>query len=86
MFYPAAHPVIIYQATQLPQGRPQIIKSSLDIITSDKLTGIATLYLPPVEIHKVDAAMCERLGLFPKSNKQADLDDVGSLHPSACAL
>jgi hypothetical protein len=62
-FYPATHPIIIYEATSLPQGRPKIIKASLDTIRKDHLTGISTLYLPPVVTNDVDKDMCRRLGL-----------------------
>ena len=47
MFYPASHPVVIYEAAQMPQGRPKIVKSTLDTITKDDLTGISTLYHRP---------------------------------------
>lgn len=62
-FYPATHPVIIYEATSLPQGRPKIIKASLDTVHKDQLTGISTLYLPPAVTNDVDKDMCKRLGL-----------------------
>jgi siroheme synthase len=62
-FYPTTHPVIIYEATTLPQGKPKIIKSRLDTIHKDQLTGISTLYLPPVVENGVDKDMCQRLGL-----------------------
>lgn len=63
MFYPTTHPVIIYEATQMPQGRPKIIKSSLESITKDDLTGISTLYLPPASTLEIDIEMCRRLGI-----------------------
>lgn len=62
-FYPADHPVFIYEATALPQGKPKIIKTSLDTIRKEDLTGISTLYLPPAIKNEVDKEMCERLGL-----------------------
>ena len=62
-FYPATHPVIIYEATSLPQGRPKIIKATLDTIHKDQLTGISTLYFPPAATNDVDKDMCQRLGL-----------------------
>ena len=62
-FYPPTHPVILYEAARLPQGRPKIIKSSLESITQDDLTGISTLYLPPTVTLEVDREMCRRLGL-----------------------
>jgi precorrin-3B methylase len=61
--YPATHPVIIYEATSLPQGRPKIVKAKLDTIRKDQLTGISTLYLPPAITNEVDKDMCARLGL-----------------------
>jgi hypothetical protein len=62
-FYPSTHPVIIYEATQLPQGHPTIIKSNLDVITKDDLTGVSLLYLPPAKALNIDREMCSRLGL-----------------------
>jgi hypothetical protein len=62
-FYPATHPVIVYEATSLPQGRPKIIKTSLDSIRKEQLTGISTLYLPPATEKEIDKEMCERLGM-----------------------
>jgi hypothetical protein len=62
-YYPANHPVVIYEATSLPQGRPKIIKARLDTIRKDNLTGISTLYLPPAVTNNVDRDMCQRLGL-----------------------
>ncbi len=55
--------MIVYEAAQLPQGYPKIIRSTLGTITKDDLTGIATLYLPPAKLNEVDRAMCERLGI-----------------------
>ena len=62
-FYPATHPLIIYEATSLPQGRPKIIKTTLSTIRKEDLTGISTLYLPPAITNEVDKKMCLRLGL-----------------------
>jgi siroheme synthase len=62
-FYPTSHPVIIYEATALPQGRPKIVKTTLDTIRKDDLTGISTLYLPPATTNDLDKSMCKRLGL-----------------------
>jgi hypothetical protein len=62
-FYPATHPVIVYEATSLPQGRPKILRSRLDTISKGDLTGISTLYLPPAVTNDVDRDMCQRLGL-----------------------
>ena len=62
-FYPATHPVIIYEAASLPQARPKIIKTRLDTIQKHQLTGISTLYLSPAATNDVDEVMCQRLGL-----------------------
>ncbi|GAO44095.1 SAM-dependent methyltransferase [Flavihumibacter petaseus] len=62
-FYPADHPVFIYEAASLPQGRPKIIKSTLDTIRKEDLTGISTLYLPPSIFNEIDQEMCLKLGL-----------------------
>jgi len=62
-FYPASHPVVVYEATALPQGKPKIVKTTLDTISKDDLTGISTLYLPPAVERFIDEGMCKRLGL-----------------------
>jgi hypothetical protein len=62
-FYPASHPVVIYEAPALPQGLPKIIKTSLDTIRKEDLTGISTLYLPPAVKNELDQEMYKRLGL-----------------------
>jgi precorrin-3B methylase len=64
MFYPATHPVVIYEAAQLPQGQPKIIRASLESITKDDLTGISTLYLPPAIALRVNDDMGRRLGIL----------------------
>jgi precorrin-3B methylase len=70
IFYSDAHPIIIYDATMLPQGRPRIIMSTIGSITKDDLTGISTLYLPPAEVQNVDMEMCRRLGLINSEESQ----------------
>jgi hypothetical protein len=62
-FYPEDHPVVIYEAGQLPHLKPSIKRSSLEKITKDDLSGISTLYLPPAGVCAVDTEMCRRLGL-----------------------
>lgn len=62
-FYPASHPVIIYEASALPQVPPNIIQVTLDTIRKDQLTGISTLYLPPAVKNETDQEMVKRLGL-----------------------
>jgi siroheme synthase len=64
MFYPGNHPVVIYEAAQLPQGRPKMIRASLDSITKDDLSGISTLYLPPAMSLQVNVEMGKRLGIL----------------------
>ena len=63
MFYPTNHPVVIYEAAQMPHGRPKIIMSSLGSLVKDALTGISTLYIPPLSSRPVDKWMCSRLGI-----------------------
>ena len=61
--YPEDHPVVVYDGSQFPQFRPKIQKLSLSTISSDHLSGISTLYLPPAVTPGVDSEMCSRLGL-----------------------
>jgi precorrin-3B methylase len=62
-FYPADHPVVIYEAASLPQERPKIIRVTLRTFCQQDLTGISTLYLPPAVTPQVDQEMCQRLGI-----------------------
>jgi hypothetical protein len=62
-FYPASHPVIIYEAAQFPHDRCKMIKLSLESITKDDLTGVSLLYLPPAATQEIDKEMLRRLGL-----------------------
>jgi precorrin-4 methylase len=61
--YPQDHPVVIYEAASLPQMRPTIVQERLDTIRKEQLTGISTLYLPPVSAGEIDEDMCRRLGM-----------------------
>ena len=64
-FYPGNHPVVVYEAAQMPQCMPHIQVLALDAIGKDDLTGISTLYLPPAVPLVVDRDMFRRLGMAP---------------------
>ena len=62
-FYTDDHPVVIYEASMYPHLRSIIKKSSLSTISKDDLTGISTLYIPPMKSPTVNLDMIRRLGL-----------------------
>ena len=62
-FYPADHPVFIYEADVDPEARPRIEKISVAGISTAKFSLATTLYVPPVRQPDLDRQMAERLGL-----------------------
>lgn len=64
-YYPADHPVVIYDASTFGHLPPVIQLKRLDTIQASDLSGISTLYLPPAVTPDTDRGMLERLGLLP---------------------
>jgi uncharacterized protein YabN with tetrapyrrole methylase and pyrophosphatase domain len=59
--YGADHEVIVYEASPFPVGRPQIETSSIEDLAGAPVTGLSTLYVPPVSTSVPDQLMRERL-------------------------
>lgn len=62
-FYPADHPVIVYDASTFAHLPAQVKLTRLDTITAEDLSGVSTLYLPPAHGDELDLDMVRRLGL-----------------------
>ena len=62
-WYPKDHEVIIYEASQFPVCESVMERIPLSSLTSHKVTGISTLYIPPVESGPVHLSAMEELGL-----------------------
>lgn len=62
-FYPAQHPVVVYEAAQFPVCEPVLKNTTIGEIGSLKLSGIDTLYIPPTEAAPVHLAALRELDL-----------------------
>ena|SRR3990167_9112116 len=62
-FYPANHPVVIYEAAIYPTFQPHIIRVSLEHLSSAKLTALSSVYLSPAVTVDVDQNQIEMLGM-----------------------
>lgn len=62
-FYTRDHEVIVYEASMYPHLRSIVKKLTLGTISKDDLTGISSLYIPPMENPAFDREMGVRLGL-----------------------
>lgn len=60
--YPAAHDVVVYEATTLPVLPPKILRLPLSALATADVTAISTLYVPPLPDRDTDMAMLRRLG------------------------
>lgn len=69
-FYPAEHPVIVYDASSYPHLPPQIQRLTVSTITKEHLSGISTLYLPPAKTPAIDSTMCKKMGLHIDSDER----------------
>lgn len=61
--YPPAHEVVVYEAAQLVVCPPRIHRTPLAGLPATPVTGISTLYVPPLERRVADREMLQRLGL-----------------------
>ncbi len=68
--YPASHTVVLYEAAILPGVHPTINPISLDRLDERPLSGLVTLYVPPM-VETADPAMLEELGLDLKAIEQS---------------
>jgi uncharacterized protein YabN with tetrapyrrole methylase and pyrophosphatase domain len=61
--YPTDHEVTIYEASQFPICDPVIRQTKLADLPKERLTGISTVYVPPLERSYLHIAMVKQLGL-----------------------
>jgi uncharacterized protein YabN with tetrapyrrole methylase and pyrophosphatase domain len=62
-FYPPDHEVTIYEAAQYPVCEPIIQKVGLSELSTGKMNGVSTLYIPPLRHPRLHLSMLELLGL-----------------------
>jgi uncharacterized protein YabN with tetrapyrrole methylase and pyrophosphatase domain len=73
-FYPAAHEVVLYEASPLPVAGPRVRHIRLADFPQAELSPLSTLYVPPAERREPDPKLMERLGL----RAEADAPDRAS--------
>jgi len=66
-FYPPETQVLHYHASIFPVCEPKVTWLPLSELPNDNVTGISTLYIPPLTKTKTDAAAGLELGLLRKS-------------------
>jgi uncharacterized protein YabN with tetrapyrrole methylase and pyrophosphatase domain len=62
--YGPEHEVIVYEAAQYPVCRPIADKVPLAQLATARISGISTLYVPPIGPQSADKTMLERLKLI----------------------
>ncbi|WP_116213298.1 SAM-dependent methyltransferase [Streptomyces olivoreticuli] len=75
-FYPPDHLITHYEASQYPVCAPHIRTLPLRELRQEPLTGISTLYLPPIGPRPVNQQMAERLGLAHRFSDTASAEPV----------
>jgi uncharacterized protein YabN with tetrapyrrole methylase and pyrophosphatase domain len=61
--YPAAHPIIVYEAAQYPVCNPSIEQIPLEQLPNARVTAISTLYVPPTAVADWDYEMMAQLNI-----------------------
>lgn len=64
-FYPFDHHIIVYDASTTHFLPPRIVRTTVGAVQGSDLTGISTLYIPPIGTPPVDERMLERLRFEP---------------------
>ncbi len=62
--YPAAHEVVIYEASTLPTVAAKVVRLPLAELAHGPVTALSTLYVPPLPERDTDLEMARRLGLL----------------------
>jgi len=62
-FYGPKHRVIVYEAPQVVLCKPLIHEVTLQELAKTEVSGLSTLYVPPLGPSKTDSGMMRRLGL-----------------------
>jgi hypothetical protein len=68
LYYPAAHEVVIYEAARQPNESPRIERIRLDRIGDVQVSGISTLYVPPVSRAPLDEQMLAELSSLGRAS------------------
>jgi uncharacterized protein YabN with tetrapyrrole methylase and pyrophosphatase domain len=61
--YPAEHEITVYEASPYPGYAPMIIRMPLAELSAGHVTGLSTLYVPPLRQSSADPEVLDRLGL-----------------------
>lgn len=61
MFYPADHDLIVYDASTTHFLPPRIVRTTVGAVQAEDLSGISTIYLPPIGTPPIDERMVELL-------------------------
>ena len=61
--YPAEHEVTVYEASPYPGFPPLVRTVQLSELGAEHITGLSTLYVPPIGTAPLDLTMLDRLGL-----------------------
>jgi hypothetical protein len=67
-FYPAAHEVVVYEASPYPMCDPFIERVPLSRLTEVAIPTMATLYVPPAETRRIDRDMLDRFAQTTATN------------------
>jgi uncharacterized protein YabN with tetrapyrrole methylase and pyrophosphatase domain len=61
--YPREHGVMVYEASPYPGFGPLVRRLALSELSSEHVTALSTLYVPPAQRRPADVTMLDRLGL-----------------------
>jgi len=61
--YPSDHEIVVYQASPYPVFGALSDRMPLQALTAERVTALATLYVPPLDQRPVDVTMLDRLNL-----------------------
>lgn len=77
--YPAQHEVIIYEASPYAACDPKIVPVSLESLPAAKVSGISTLYVPPLAAAESDEEVLELIGISSETRRQRKESEAGGL-------
>jgi hypothetical protein len=69
-FYGESHEVFLYEASELPLGNAKAQRLSLSTLPDAKISGVATLYIPPKAPPSPNLEMARRLGISPPDKRR----------------
>jgi hypothetical protein len=62
-YYDASHEVVLYEAAEFALGNPTIQRLPLSSLPQAKISGVATLYVPPKNRPSTDLVAARKLGI-----------------------